>query len=198
MNKLKLEVFESREIVADHPIVADTEYLEDQKLAAYEKGYAAGWEDAREADRQSDRELQVAVSRNLQSLAFGQHEVRTNLLRALRPLIEGLAEKILPEIAHEAVGAFVVEEIMKLSEQALDQPLTLFVHPASRTLVQNTLQEATGLSFDIRDEPSLLPEQVLIHRIPEERLIDLNDSLARIRDVTRAFFHTGPTEQNHD
>lgn len=198
MTGLKLEVFEAREPLADQPVIADPDYLEEQKLAAYEKGYAAGWEDARDADRGSDRDLQAAVSRNLQTLAFSQQEMRATLIRSLRPLIEAMTDALLPDLAREAVGAFVVDEVMKLSEQALDQPLTLFVHPASRDMVGATLQAAAGLSFDLRDEPSLLPEQVLIHRATEERLIDLAEPLTRIRDMARAFFHNDTKEPEHD
>ena len=44
---LRLEVFESEDTgTAPNTIVLDTSLLEEAKLASYDAGYSAGWEDA--------------------------------------------------------------------------------------------------------------------------------------------------------
>lgn len=193
MSPLRLEVFEGQADAPDHAVMADSGYLEDLKLAAYEQGYSAGWEDASSSDESDLRTRQLAAARNLQALAFTHHEARGLLLRALAPVIRSMTDTILPEIARAALGAVVLEEVTKAAGQALDAPLTLHVHPESRALVEPMLQATTGLSVLLLDEPSLPPEQVLLRAAPEERLIDLADSVARIRAAVDDFFQTPPT-----
>ena len=192
MNGIRLETFERAAAEPDQAVMADGAYLEEQKLAAYEQGYKAGWEDASATDDQDLRALQLAVSRNLQALSFTHHEARSYLLHALQPLIECLTDAILPDLAQQALLPVLQEEVTKAAERCLGAPLTLYVHPSAHDLIQNMFKESGGLPVRIVNEPSLMPEQVLLWAADGEARVDLSETVARIRTCLHAHFNITP------
>ena len=74
---LKLEVFETDTSGRDGTtIVLDTIHLEETKLASYDAGYAAGWEDAATAQSGDQTRIAAELANNLQ----GYTKVKMNWL----------------------------------------------------------------------------------------------------------------------
>ena len=83
---LKLEVFEiETKPTRAQTVVLDRVALEDEKLAAYDTGYRAGWDDANAAQSDDQTRMKADLARNLQTLGFTYHEARTHILKALWP-----------------------------------------------------------------------------------------------------------------
>ena len=86
--------------------------LDEAKVASFEQGYSAGWEDAAAAQEGDQTRIRADLARNLQSLAFTFQDARTHVLQAIRPLILEMTTRLLPEGAGEARAAVGFEAVM--------------------------------------------------------------------------------------
>ena len=186
---LKLEVFDTEEKPAKvQTVVLDRVALEDEKLASYDTGYRAGWEDASAAQSDDQSRIGADLARNLQTLGFTYHEARTHILKAIEPLMVQIVGQLLPEIARETLAPFVLETLMPLAEGLGDAPVTLVLNPAARVAVEALLEQATGLPVSIEEEPTLGEGQVYIKLGSVETQVDLDKATADIASAVRGFF----------
>ena len=186
---LKLEIFETEEKPAKtQTVVLDRSALEDEKLASYDTGYRAGWEDANTAQSDDQTKMRADLARNLQTLGFTYHEARSHILKAIEPLMLQIVGQLLPEIARETLAPFVLETLMPLAEGLGDAPVTLVLNPTSRLPVEALLEQATGLPVTIEEEPTLGEGQVYIRLGSVETQVDLDKATADIAAAVRGFF----------
>ena len=195
---VRLEVFESPERrEGPSTVVLDVMALEETKLAAYENGYTAGWDDAAAAQSEDQAKLQADLARNLQSLGFTYHEARSHVLRALEPLLSEITGRLLPELARETLAPVVLDILMPLAEKIADAPISLVLNPAARPAVEALLEQATGLPLTITEEPSLSEGQVYLRLGASETQINLDRAAAEITAAVRDFFALSERPANH-
>ena len=186
---VKLEVFNAAEKpTKTQTVILDRVALEDEKLASYDAGYRAGWDDANAAQSEDQSRMRADLARNLQTLGFTYHEARTHVLKAIEPLMLQIVGRLLPEIAREALASVVLETLMPLAEGLGDAPVTLVLNPASRAPVEALLEQATGLPITIIEEPRLGEGQVYIKLGTVEAQVDLDQATADIAAAVRGFF----------
>lgn len=190
MPGLRLEVFDVAPASDGslQPLVEAT-VVEEAKVASFEQGYSAGWEDAVAAQQGDQSRIRADLARNLQSLAFTFQDARSHVLQSVRPLILEMVEQLLPEVARQALAPTVVEVLVPMAEELADAPLTLVLNPAVRGEVEDLVTRATGLPMVIEEEPSLPEGQVYIRFGPTETKVDLAQVTADIATAVRAFFN---------
>ena len=193
---LKLEVFETEQRSAkSQTVILDSMALEDERLASYDAGYKAGWEDAANAQSEDQTRLRADLARNLQSLGFTYHEARSHILKAIEPLMLEIVGRLLPEIARHALAPMVVETLMPLAEAMADAPVTLILNPIARPAVEALVEQATGLPLTIEEEPTLGEGQVFIKLGTLEAQVDLDKATADIAAAVRGFFDLSGKER---
>lgn len=185
---LRLEVFETAETQQRDIVVLGSLALEEAKLAAYDTGYGAGWEDASLALSEDQTRMRADLARNLQSLAFTYHEARAHVLRALEPLLRQILGRLLPVLAQQALAPMVQAHLMPLAEGLVDAPVTLVLNPAVRPAVETFLTQNAGLPILIVDEPSLGEGQAYLRLGAHETHVDLDRATAEISAAVRGFF----------
>ncbi|MFN6925731.1 MAG: flagellar biosynthesis protein [Tabrizicola sp.] len=190
MSMLRLEVFDTHVAPdgSEQPLV-EASVLDEAKVASFEQGYTAGWEDAVAAQAGDQSRIRADLARNLQSLAFTFQDARTHVLQAIRPLILEMTSRVLPEIAREALAPMVVEALMPMAEEIADSPVRLVLNPAVRERVEDIVAQATGLPVEIEEEPSMPEGQVYIRMGTAETKVDLTKVTADISAAVRAFFN---------
>lgn len=190
MPGLRLEVFDVATAGngAPRPLV-EASALDEARVASFEQGYSAGWEDASAAQSEDQSRIKADLARHLQSLAFTFQDARTHVLQAIRPLILEMAGRLLPEVARETLAPTVLEALMPLADELSEAPLTLVLNPAARDAVEGLIAQATGLPMKIEEEPSLGEGQVYIRFGAAETKVDLTQVTANITDAVRAFFN---------
>lgn len=188
MPPLKLEVFE---LALEQPAATlslEPSDLEEAKLAAYEEGYGAGWEDATSAAKEEADRLSADLANNLQRLSFTFQEARAHLLRSIRPAVVQLATHLLPALAREVLAPVVLDTVTPLFDEAADAPLRVVLHPASRPPVERLLTAASGLPLVIVEEPTLAEGQVYLQLGQSEVRVDLDGAVKEILDAVHDFF----------
>ncbi|KAF0137926.1 MAG: hypothetical protein FD152_43 [Xanthobacteraceae bacterium] len=190
MPALRLEVFDTVPTAdgSTQPLVEATA-VEEAKVASFEHGYSAGWDDAVAAQQGDQTRIRADLARNLQSLAFTFQDARTHVLQAIRPLILEMVDRLLPEVARGALAPTVLEALTPIADDLADAPLTLVLNPAVRAQVEDLVTQATGLPMVIEEEPSLPEGQVYIRFGPTETKVDLSQVTADIAIAVRAFFN---------
>jgi flagellar biosynthesis/type III secretory pathway protein FliH len=190
MSALRLEIFDTAPAVDGtfQPLVEATA-VEEAKVASFEQGYSAGWDDAVAAQQGDQDKIRADLARNLQSLSFTFQDARSHVLQSIRPLILEMVNRLLPEVAREALAPTVLEAVMPLAEELADAPLTLILNPAIRTQVEELLMQATGLPMVVEEEPTMPDGQVYIRFGSSETKVDLAQVTADIGIAVRAFFN---------
>lgn len=188
--RLKLELFDigGPRLATEEARVTHAA-LEDARAASYETGYAAGWEDAVNAQTTEQTRTNQEVARNLQALAFTYHEARSHVLRTLEPLLRDMVAKVLPDMAREALGQFVLEALRPIAARLTDSPVTLTLNPASRAAVERHLAAESSLPLRILEEPSLGEGQVYLRFDDREQQVDLDGVITAIAGAVDSFFH---------
>lgn len=195
--RLRLEVFDTTtpgDSAASGPVAAEA--VEDVRLAAYDKGYAAGWEDATASQADSQARLRDDLASNLRNLSFTYWEARSHLLQGLEPLLRAMVDRVLPEVARDTLGAAVVSELRAEAEGLASAPAVIEIAPGDRALVEAALGADPGLPVTLRDDPALGSGQVHFRFGAEERALDLGALLAAISTLVDDFLNTTrPTDE---
>ena len=198
MPALQLEIFDTSPASDGTPQpLVEASALDEAKVASFEQGYSAGWEDAAAAQNDDQSRIRADLARSLQGLAFTFQDARSHVLQAIRPLILEMTSRLLPEVAREALAPTVLEALMPLADELADAPLTLVLNPAVRDRVEGLVQQATGLPMVIEEEPSLGEGQVYIRCGTAETKVDLAQVTADITAAVRAFFSLTTEESRH-
>jgi flagellar biosynthesis/type III secretory pathway protein FliH len=197
MSPLKLEDFTESSPIPEMVGGADPD--EDLRLAAYEEGYGAGWEDATTAQSDARAEREAEAARHLQMLSFGYHEARQHVMKSLEPLLHEMVAQLLPAMARAALVPVVMETLVPLADRMADAPVTLRVAPEVRDLVDRLLPATTqGIPMRIVEDPALTGGQVMVAAPtasgPAEARIDLDAATAAIAQAVADFFDLQPTE----
>jgi hypothetical protein len=193
MSRVQLEVFQlAVPTPASDIVVLGKMELEETRLSAFDKGYAAGWEDATAALTTDRSRMEAELGRNLQALGFTFQEARIHLLRGLKPLLTTMIGRLLPEIARETLCALILEQLMPRAEAALDTPVIILAHPRARPFLDGVLTQAQGLPLKIAEDADLPQGQVFLRFAGgDETLIDLDRAISQIMATVRDFFaHT--------
>lgn len=197
MGTLRLEVFATEQTGGSTTIVTDMNALEEARLAAYEQGYSAGWDDANSTQTDDQTRMRADLARNIQSLGFTYHEARVHVLRALEPLLKEITTRLLPEFARESFGLLVLEHLMPLAQTVAAAPVTLVMNPVARPAIEALLDSTSSLPLTLVEEPSLGEGQVYLRMGDSETRIDLDRALTDITTALLNFFKFAEKDQRY-
>ena len=120
----------------------DPDALEEARLAGFEAGFRAGWDDATAALGDADDGARAAALARFQDISFAHHEARSTLLARIGPLLEAMLARILPDLARETLGAAVLEALLSPVRAATAAPPALHLHPDDLRAVEAFLASA--------------------------------------------------------
>lgn len=172
--------------------------LEEARLLAYENGFAAGWEDAINAQEQEIARLRADLGQSLRDMALTYAEARTHVLRSLEPLLTEMVAKVLPHMAEEALGHVVLDALGPEAEKLANAPVRLRAHPDNRRAIEEIAIAQAAFPVTFEAEPSFSRGQVRLISGLAETSIDLDGVIAQIGAAVTSFFHPdNPQEAPH-
>lgn len=169
--------------------VISEESLEDHRLAAFEKGYAAGWEDALIAQGKDQAGVSAALSQSLEDFSFTYHEAKDQLMASLEPLFSTLVTSVLPQTLMEVLGHRIVEQIMDLSRDQLEQSAVITVAAGESAGLAALIPRDPAMPVTVKDDPTLGPGMALVKLGGQEREIDCTTFTETLQGTVKAFFH---------
>ena len=194
MPALRLEVFEVASEPARTTVVTDLSAMEEARLAAYEQGFTAGWDDAVAAQADNQTRIGAEIAKNLQELSFTYQEARGHVLHAIEPLLSLMAARVLPDMARAALAPMIVETLRPLADALADIPVVLVVNAAARPAVEALIERAGALPVTIETETTLGEGQAQLRFGQSETRIDLDRAVTDIAAAVRGFFDLNQME----
>jgi flagellar biosynthesis/type III secretory pathway protein FliH len=189
MAQLRLEVFEVANASDRAAVVTDLNALEEARLASYEQGYAAGWEDCVAAQKNETGQMAADLAHNLQSLSFTFHEARAHILRSIEPLILELVTHLLPDVAKSALAPTILAALTPLTAEAADGPIRILFNPAARNAIEPLLNQSKAPPFLLVEETTLGEGQVFLQWGENEIRVDLTRAVDEIANAVNDFFN---------
>lgn len=161
VGRLRLETFELLE-PGEEPRLMMPEDLEELRLAAYERGYGAGWEDAEGRAAQAEAGRRQTVEEALERVNFTYHEACAEALAALTPLVEQVFVTLLPQTLRHAVIPMVIDELLPFAREALAGPLRLQVPEGEADAFRAAMTGLILPPLDVIEDAALAPGQAVI------------------------------------
>lgn len=161
---------------------------ESDRLAGYEDGYRAGWDDAIQSQEKMHDKVSSDLAGHLQDLSFTFHEAKSHVLKSIEPLLKDTFSRVLPEAARAALPHLILEQVSDLARKCSDSPVYLTVAPASREALLSVLPQDAGMPLEIREEVTLAEGQVFLRLGDCERQIDTARAAREILDSVETFF----------
>lgn len=152
---------------------------EEERLAAFEKGYAEGYDDAARAIAEERAQVGAALAGRLQDLSFTYHEARVAILREVRELLEAVGDGVLPAMGHEGFGATLAEAVAEEIEGRAACSVAISVAPDAVDVVAPLMPEVQGFPVDLRGDADLGEGQAVIGFPDGERELDVGPVVTR-------------------
>lgn len=187
-------LFETFDLAGPGPAAADpgAARAEEQRLAAFDQGYRAGWDDAVAAQDDEVARLRSGLGRSLADMRLSHDEARRHLLAAIRPLFSEMVAKVLPMAARHSLGPMILEAIRPAAEALADAPIEVRTAPANRDLVARLLAGqaggSAGLPLSVLADDGLDESQAHIRVGDGESALDLGQTVAAIGAAVANFF----------
>ncbi|MBE1285538.1 MAG: ABC transporter ATP-binding protein [Rhodobacteraceae bacterium] len=171
--------------------------IEDQRLASFEQGYSAGWEDAVKAQDQETHRISATLGSNLEDLSFTYHEALSHMNECLAPLMKAVVDQVLPEAMSATFGLHLADELSDMAREQVDQPVFLIVSPGEKEAVESILNPDGSLPVLVRADPLLGVGQAHIRVGEVEREIDCGSMVDSLRQAVETFTFHNEKERQH-
>ncbi len=165
----------------------DEDALEEQRLAAFEQGYGAGWEDAVQAQEQTGTQLSSDLSATLSDLSFTYQEALTRMTLSLEPMFHSLVQTILPETIEHGFAKRLTEQLCDMAREQVDQPLQLTVPAGTSDQVEAMLPQDISPRPQVIEDVSLQPGQARLQVGIAQREVDCAALLSSIAATFEAY-----------
>jgi len=161
--------------------------LEDQRLASFEQGYSAGWEDAFTAQENDQTRITGDLADNLADLSFTYQEAMTQLLVSLEPVFRTLVDLVLPDMMARTYGQHVVDLLCEMAQHQVSGPAILAVPEGVGASLSPILTRDMPMPVTIREEVGMAGGRACLRLGLNEREIDSTALLESIGAAIDAF-----------
>ena len=171
--------------------------LEDQRLAVFEQGYRAGWDDALAAQDKADARASEAFAAALEDLSFPYREALARMIANTAPVIQAIVHQVAPRLLADSLSHIVWEEVETVLRDTSFTRVELVAAPSRIALLSKTGASAPGIEIALVPDDSLGPDRILFRVGPMERQIDFSHIVPRLQQAVAAFEHQSKDEKTH-
>lgn len=184
-----LQDFTSTQPQQDERRLVTESELEDLRLAAFEKGYGAGWDDALKTQNTKQMQLADGLEQALGDASFSFHEARAQLEKDLRPVFQCLLDRVLPDAIRITLAPRIADQITELSIGDTAANVVIFVAPENADGLGQVIENKLNMNVSIASDSSLGPAEAVLKLGPREVQLDPAEMLSDIKNGVDAFFH---------
>ncbi len=164
--------------------------IEDIRLASFEQGYTAGWDDAIRAQAKDQSRVTGELANSLEDFSFTYQEALKQMIGAVEPVFQTLLETVLPEAMMQTVGMQIVDECCEMARGQVDEPLLLLVPSGASPALKPAVQGNLPMSVEIVENDDLGPGQIRLKIGRKEREIDADHLMSKLHESVDAFFYS--------
>lgn len=170
------------------PVTMTDVALEEERLAAFEKGYQAGWDDCVKSQIEDGRRITADLLQNLQDLSFTHEEVHAGIMAMMHPLLQQMTTAVLPALSHATLVPQITEILHDLIAAHGRQSVQIMAGPDDMPILERLGAELPDLPCEISEDSTLSSGQVYLRFGESEHAIDMQDVLHRIEQAVSGFF----------
>ena len=178
--------------------VLDEDALEEQRLASFDQGYSAGWEDATQAQESSRGQVSDDLARSLEDMSFTYHEAVQWMAQSLEPMFQSLTKVVLPEAMDRGFAARLAEELTDMARTQIGQPMQVFVPEGRAAEVEGMIPDAISSPVQVVEDASLDLGQARLKVGISQREVDCSGVLAAIDQAFQAYVFQAKEAVNHE
>lgn len=197
---LKLEVF-TQTVDVSVATWMTSDQIEATRQAAFEAGYAAGWQDSSVQRDGHQRATDEAFEASLQHLAFTHEEIRAQFMTGMKTVLAAMTTAVLPEIARHSLPGIVADLIAGHAGETFDAPLLLLCHPHAEAALRLKLSKLQAPPVTLQTEATLSEGQLALQWPDYECSVNTTSMVAAIGDAVAQFFATpddAPQQEKFD
>lgn len=165
------------------------EELEDIRLASFEQGYSAGWDDSIKAQEAEQKRINEHLGKRLEDLSFTYHEALNQMTQAIEPVLRSLTNTVLPQVLHQTLGEHIVQELSKLAQMHANQPATVHVPSGMRAMLDDLISGEFSMPVAIVEDDAMEPDTTVLRIGMAETEINCDDLLSSISEKIDAFYY---------
>lgn len=128
----------------------------------WQAGYEAGVDAGRREAHAAQDQLSAATAQSLADLSFSFAAARHVVLQQITPLLQLVADKIVPQILQATLGAALAEELIAAAQHDMARPIPLRLAPVDCAAVADIAAKVAGCALAVTPDPELRPGQALI------------------------------------
>ncbi len=176
----------------------DDAALEEQRLAAFEQGYGAGWEDAISAQEQSQGQVSAELAGSFADMSFTYHEALTRMSLSLEPMFESLVQTVLPDLMDRGFAARLTEQLRDMALEQMGQPMILSVAQGLSEQVKSVIPTDLSPPPQIVEDPDLSQGQAVLQVGVSRREMDCDALLQSIAEAFDAYSFEAKRAASHE
>lgn len=176
-----IETFDGAAVSANIPNGASTKSMESVRSAAFEAGYASGWDDAKVADENAYIRVQAEFERNVEAMTFTYHEALDRVRNEVTGFIDTLLSEFLPAIIPIAIVEHIRSELLTAADMQVDNPVEIIVSPNCKELVSGFLNGEASNNIELIEDASLAEFQVFMRIAKREKEINLAPLISELK-----------------
>lgn len=162
--------------------------LEEERLASFEKGYQAGWDDAAKSQAEDQRSVTADLAQSLQDLTFTYEEAYAAVLQSLRPLLEQMVATVLPTISQQTLAPRLADLLRARVKAHGHQSFEIVTAPDDMTRMEILTEALPDMQIALRQDDTLARGQLYLRFGVTEEEIDLKSVLDAIEQAVSGFF----------
>lgn len=192
-----LEDFDVNSLSNSRVFIFDEDTIEEHRLAAFEQGYSAGWEDAVAVRSDEHSRLSAELIKSLDDMSFTYHEALSGMSLSLEPMFHSLLSTVLPNSIEQSFLVKIVEQLRSMAVEQIGQPAFLSVPVGVGASVTPLLDREFSFPIQLVEDPAMPPGQATLKVGVSEREVDCSQLSDLINDAMSAFFvQTKEVSQN--
>lgn len=168
------------------------------RLASYEEGFRAGWDEAEAAQKGNADRLVEEIHSNLRDLSFTYHEAHLRVHASVGATLEKVLAAALPVLVHDTIGERLKQLILDRVMSEGSQPVTISCSGEDGPVVESLLQEDFGFPVKQLINPGLSEGQVAVEIGDSEILHDAPALISDVQDLLAEFRMRGTERNEHD
>ncbi|MCG7521092.1 ABC transporter ATP-binding protein [Ruegeria sp. Ofav3-42] len=176
----------------------DEDALEEQRLAAFEQGYSAGWEDAVQAQVQSQGQVSAELAKSLEDMSFTYHEAMNRMSLSLEPMFQSLMQAVLPKTLDRGFAVRLVEQLTDMARTQIGQPMQIFVPTGCVVEVEALIRGEFSSPTQVVEDPSLETGQARLKVGISQREVDCSELLAAVDQAFQAYVFQAKEAVNNE
>lgn len=173
------------------------EIVEEAKLASFEKGYGAGWDDAVEAKDNETSRISATLASSLEDLNFTYHEAQAQLIESLDPMFKVLTSVVLPDTMAAAFGHHIVDHLNDMAKHQTNGPMELVVSAGEAAGLRAILGENFPVDVYVREDASFSEGQAQLRVGNIERELNSGALIESISESIEAFSSQFKEDKNY-